>query len=66
MHVRTGENDKTWFRTERYLRTADGWYFLTREHTQEGPYDSKDEAARELDYYVRYMQTWGELKTVVH
>ena len=63
MHVRTGENEKTWFRTERYLHTEDGWYFLTREQTQEGPYRSKEEAARELNYYIRYMSTWGEIKS---
>lgn len=57
--VRTGEHEKTWFRTDRYLRTDKGWYFLTREHTQEGPFDSKNEAEKELMYYIGYMQHWG-------
>ncbi len=67
MQVRVGESEKTWFRSDRFLRTANGWYFLTREQTQEGPYQSKAEAERELDYYIGYMSTWGELKkTLTH
>lgn len=60
--VRTGEQERTWFRTERYLRTDRGWYFLTREQTQEGPFGSKAEAERELNYYIGYMNNWGAIK----
>lgn len=55
MQVRSGEQDKTWFRTDRFLRAENGWYFLTREQTQEGPFDTRREAEAELNYYIRHM-----------
>ena len=61
MEVRCGEEDKTWFRSERFLRIGDGWYFLTRENTQEGPFASRQEAERELYYYIRQMRQWDVL-----
>lgn len=67
MQVRKGESDKTWFRNERFLWTEKGWFFLTRESTQEGPYRTKDEAERELLYYIRQMEQWGDMvKTGTH
>jgi len=52
MNVRIGENTKTWFRSDRFLHINDKWYFITREQTQEGPFDSREEAERELYYYI--------------
>ena len=66
MQVRRGENDKTWFRSDRFLRTETGWFFLTREHTQEGPFLSREEAERELNYYIGHMETWGVYQAVTH
>ncbi len=66
MHVRSGEQEKTWFRTDRFLRTENGWYFLTREQTQEGPFNSRDEAERELTYYIRHMEEWGTYQVTTH
>ena len=55
MEVRQGESDKkVWFRSERLLQIDNGWYFLTRENTQEGPFGSRSEAERELIYYIRF------------
>ncbi len=62
MQVRAGEKDKTWFRSERFLWTESGWFFLTRENTQEGPFLSRREAERELNYYIRHQQQWGQLE----
>lgn len=55
MDVRIGEKNKTWFRSERFLHINDKWYFLTRELTQEGPFASRAEAERELNYYIGHM-----------
>lgn len=52
--VRNGEQERTWFRSERFLHIGDKWYFVTRENTQKGPFDSKDEAERELILYLRH------------
>jgi hypothetical protein len=62
MDVRTGEADKTWYRTDRIFWSGEGWYFLTREQTQEGPFKTREEAGRELNYYIRHMNEWGHIK----
>lgn len=53
MSVRAGEAEKTWFRMDRIFWSGNGYYFLTRESTQEGPFDSRNEAECELNYYIR-------------
>jgi len=53
MRVRQGEAARPWFRTERYYHTNDGWWFLTREKTEEGPFSSQLEAENELQGYIR-------------
>lgn len=55
MDVRLGEKNKTWFRSDRILQINDRWFFLTREQTQEGPFASRQEAERELNYYIGHM-----------
>jgi len=53
MEIRAGEAVRPWFRTERYYHTNEGWWFLTREQTEEGPFSSQLEAENELSFYVR-------------
>lgn len=55
MDVRLGEKNKTWFRCDRFLHINDRWFFQTREQTQEGPFNSRQEAERELNYYIGHM-----------
>lgn len=66
MQVRIGESDKTWYRSERFLWTESGWFFLTREQTQEGPFRCRSDAERELTYYIRQMQQWGIYQDKLH
>ena len=54
MDVRSGEALKTWFRSERFLCVNEKWYFVTREFTQEGPFDNREEAQLELNLYIRH------------
>jgi uncharacterized protein DUF6316 len=54
MVVRAGESNKTWFRGERFLCIGGLWYFITREFTQEGPFDNRSEAELELILYIRH------------
>lgn len=54
MNVRVGEVDKTWFRSERFQCVNNRWYFLTREGSQEGPFDNRREAEQELLLYLRH------------
>lgn len=54
--MRHDDNDnKTWFRSERFFSEGSRWYFSTREGTIEGPFDSRAEAERELMLYLRLL-----------
>ncbi len=55
MLVRAGEIKKTWFRSDRFFHTDNGWFFITRENTQEGPFYSQKEAESELTLYIRHL-----------
>ena len=55
MLVRAGEDNKSWFRSDRMMHVNENWYFLTRENTQEGPFDSRQEAEAELILYIRHV-----------
>lgn len=54
MDVRSGEESKSWFRSDRMMHVNDHWYFVTRENTQEGPFNSRREAELELNLYIRH------------
>jgi len=62
MSVRQGENTKTWYRSDRVLHINDKWFFLTREQTQEGPFDTHAEAERELNYYIRSINHFAVIR----
>jgi hypothetical protein len=52
------ENDLksyTKFRTSRFFKESCQWYFLTREGSQEGPFESKIEAEIRLQDYIKIM-----------
>ena len=44
MEHRQNEEPKTWFRSERFFRSDDKWYFYTREGITVGPYRTQFEA----------------------
>ncbi|MDE1164263.1 MAG: DUF6316 family protein [Pseudomonas sp.] len=46
----------THFRSDRVTRENGLFFFVTRERTQEGPYDSREEAERGCDQYVERMR----------
>ena len=43
------------FRRDRFVQDQCQWYFLTREGTVEGPYESKVQAMEHLDLYAKVM-----------
>lgn len=53
MGHREGEDDKTRFRSDRFFCEEGRWFFTTREGTVKGPFDSRDDAERELAMYLR-------------
>lgn len=58
MKLRAGEVSKAWFRSDRFYHTPDGWWFQTRENTEEGPFASHKDAENELCLYIRQNNTF--------
>ena len=52
MKVRSGEKQKGWFRSNRFLQINGDWFFITREMTEEGPFYSKQEAENASINYI--------------
>ncbi|MGB1466339.1 MAG: DUF6316 family protein [Alcanivorax nanhaiticus] len=50
------QNERTWFRSDRFFNEGPNWYFSTRENTIEGPYPNREEAENGLMMYLRDMK----------
>lgn len=61
MRTRTGEAARPWFRSDRYYHTGEGWWFMTRENQELGPFISQYEAENELVLYVRQVNQVGDI-----
>ena len=61
MHIRSGEAARPWFRSERYYHTGEGWWLMTREQQDLGPFDSHHEAESELILYIRQVNQQGDI-----
>lgn len=44
---------RIYFRSDRFVHQQGKWYFLTREKTMEGPFESRMEAVQRLETYIR-------------
>jgi hypothetical protein len=45
----------TRFHTSRFFKESCEWYFLTREGSQEGPFERKIDAENRLEDYIKVM-----------
>lgn len=43
---------KTWYRSERFMENNGRWFFVTREGTTQGPFDSRWDAEQMLEKYI--------------
>ncbi len=66
MRTRSGEAARPWFRSERYYHTGEGWWFMTRENKELGPFNSQNEAEIELVLYVRQVNQIGDIPSRRH
>ena len=57
MYSRAGERTPPNFRTDRLYQVDGNWYFVTREKTREGPFQTKIDAGVGVDRYVTRMRT---------
>ena len=53
---RKEDTTETWFHGERIYRTDEGWWFSSREHTDEGPYESQAHTEREVHMYLNNVE----------
>jgi hypothetical protein len=54
---RKGESGPVPFRSGRLFSVGDKWYFATREGTDQGPFESKEDAEAELRLFLRDLAT---------
>ena len=52
MKVRSGELQRGWYRSNRFQQVNGDWFFITREVTEEGPFNSKQEAEQASSNYI--------------
>jgi hypothetical protein len=53
MEYRRGEQEKAWFRSERFYCAGGDWYCTTRGMTDLGPFPDKRDAEGELLLFMR-------------
>ncbi len=55
---RSNEHEnKAWYRSERFIEHDGKWFFVTREGTTQGPFDSKQDAIVQLEKWVKVYQS---------
>lgn len=59
--VRSGEQHRTYFRTERIFMSNGEWYFAIRDGAPRGPYNTKKEAEVELMLFLRSFLTADQI-----
>lgn len=56
LHLREGEGERTWFRSDRFFTVESDHFFSTREGVDVGPFPSRAAAERGLQLYIKVMQ----------
>lgn len=56
MGKRDGDDNKTFFNSDRFFNEGGKWFFTTREGSLMGPYDSRADAEQELMLYLRNLR----------
>ncbi|MEE4252170.1 MAG: DUF6316 family protein [Alcanivoracaceae bacterium] len=56
MGARKGDDNKTFFNSDRFFNEGGKWFFTTREGQLMGPYDSRKDAEQELMLYLRSLE----------
>lgn len=57
--VRRGENDRTWYRSDRVFRCNGQWYFHTREGFHVGPFKTQFDAEVEAGLLIKKLRDVG-------
>ena len=54
--VREGEDDKFWFRSDRFFSVDSQWYFTTREQRDVGPFGTRADAEHGLMLFIECLE----------
>lgn len=54
---RNETESKAWYRSQRFIEHDGKWFFLTREGSTEGPFESKQDAMEQLEKWVKVYQS---------
>ena len=46
-----------YFQMDRFALQNGEWFYMTREFTERGPFDTREEAASDLSAYLKYRNT---------
>ena len=52
LEARADEEDKFWFRSDRFFSSGSQWYFTTRENRDVGPYGTREDAEHGLKLFI--------------
>lgn len=55
MGKRSGDDDRTYFNSNRFFNEDGKWFFTTREGQMRGPFESRSDAEQELMLYLRQL-----------
>ena len=58
---RKGEQEKTWFRSDRFFCVGNQWYICTRENPNVGPFRSREEALKALPSLFGRKQSFSNI-----
>ena len=56
MGKRDGDDNKTFFNSDRFFNEGGKWFFSTREGQLKGTFDSRKDAEQELMLYLRSLE----------
>ena len=57
MSCRNGEMEKHWYRSGRFFKVNNEWFFTTRENIDIGPFGSMDGAEKGLKLFIQNVQS---------
>ena len=58
VEVRRSDNkSRAWFRSSRFFKQEEKWFFYTREGTMEGPFSELQDAEQRLREYIKIMNS---------
>lgn len=55
-----GVQSKFFFQMDRFVQQSGEWFYMTREGSERGPFDTRGDAQGDLIGYIRHMHTMAD------